>query len=153
MHKQDLKKHELLIKKAISVAETAAKKGHHPFAVVVIDENGKIVWKDHNKVKHNMDPTAHGEINAVRHLCKKFKILSLKGYIFYSTTEPCPMCFTVMNNAQVSAVYYGAPHHPTQFLPLSAKQLARYAKKYPIKVVGGILEKECLEQREKLWKR
>ncbi len=141
-----LSKHEIIMDKAV-------KKGHHPFACIVLDPSGHIVWKDHNKVKMNSDPTAHGEINAVRHLCKKLKTLSLKGYTFYSTTEPCPMCFAVMNNAQVSYTYFGAPFHPTQFLPLSAKHLAQYAKKYPIKVKGGILKEECLEQRERLWKR
>ncbi|MDO8609759.1 MAG: nucleoside deaminase, partial [bacterium] len=141
------------IKQAIEVAAKAVKNGYHPFACIVIDPSGKVVWKDHNKVKKTFDPTSHGEINAVRHLCKKLKTLSLKGYVFYTTSEPCPMCFTVMNNAQVSAVYFGASFHPTQFLPISAKKLAKYAKKYPIKVTGGILKDECLRQREKLWKR
>lgn len=100
-----------------------------------------------------MDPTAHAEVNAIRVLCRRFKTLSLKNFIFYTTTEPCPICFAAMNNAQISTVYFGAYAHHTQFLPLSAKKLAKYAKKYPIKVYGGILEKECLEQREKLWKR
>lgn len=147
------KKHEHYMKVALKIAEKAAGKGHHPFAVVVVNGTGKIVWRDHNKVKIKMDPTAHGEINAIRYLCKKLNTLSLKGFTFYSTTEPCPVCFTAMNNAQVSAVYFGASAHPTQFIPLSAKKLARYAKKYPIKVFGGILAEKCLEQRNKLWKR
>jgi tRNA(Arg) A34 adenosine deaminase TadA len=153
MNKQTLKRHEFYIKKAIKVADRAAKNGHHPFAVIVVDADGKIVWKDHNRVKERKDPTAHAEINAIRYLCKKLNTLLLKGFVFYTTSEPCPLCFAAMNNAQVSACYFGAPHHPTQFLPLSAKKLAKYAKKYPIKVKGGILEKECLAQREKLWKR
>ena len=145
--------HEKFMRKAIATAETAAKKGHHPFAVVVVNGTGKIIWRDHNKVKTTMDPTAHAEINSIRKLSKKLKTLNLNGLTFYSTTEPCPVCFTAMNNSQISAVYFGASAHPTQFLPLSAKKLAKYAKKYPIKVVGGILEKECLEQRERLWRR
>lgn len=151
--KKFINKHEVIMAKALILASEAVKKGHHPFACIVLDPLGKVVWKDHNKVRTKLDPTAHGEINAVRHLCKKLKTLSLKGYTIYSTTEPCPMCFAVMNNAQISYTYFGAPFHPTQFLPLSAKYLAKYAKKYPIKVKGGILKKECLKQREKLWKR
>lgn len=148
-----MKAHEYYIRKALQVAEKAALKGHQPFAVVVLDPKGKIVWKDHNRVRAKMDPTAHAEINAIRGLCKKYKTLSLKGFSFYSTTEPCPVCFTAMNNVQVSAIYFGASAHPTQFIPLSAKHLAKYAKKYPVKVFGGILEKDCLDQRNRLWKR
>ena len=148
-----IKNHEFYMKKALKVAEKAAVKGHHPFAVVVVNGDGRIIWRDYNKVNKTMDPTAHAEINAIRKLCRKYKTLSLRGFTFYITTEPCPVCFAAINNSQVSVVYFGAPAHHTQFMPISAKELAKHARKYPIKVEGGILEKECLEQRERLWKR
>lgn len=143
-------KPEDLMKLAMEEAELSVQKGQGPFAVVVLDPKGEIVWKDHDRQKERMDPTAHGEINAIRHLCAKLQTLSLKGYTFYTTSEPCPTCLTGMIKAQVSTNYYGAKTEPGASLPLPAEMLASYAKKYPIKVIGGILADECTEQRRRL---
>lgn len=133
---------------ALKEAEISVKKGQGPFAVVIIDPSGNVVWKDHDRQKELMDPTAHAEINAIRHLCKKLNTLSLKGYTFYTTSEPCPTCLTGMIKAQVGTNYYGAKTEKTASLPLSAEHLASLSQKYPIKIIGGILAKECLSQRE-----
>ncbi len=137
---------------AIEEAELSVKQGNGPFAVIVVDPEGKVVWKDHDRQKELTDPTAHGEINAIRYLCKKLNTLSLKGYSFYTTSEPCPTCLTGMIKAQVSNSCYGAKTESTASLPLSAEMIASYAKKYPIKVIGGILGEECLVQRNRLLK-
>jgi tRNA(adenine34) deaminase len=141
---------EELMRLAIDEAELSVREGNGPFAVVVVDPNGKVVWKDHDRQKELSDPTAHGEINAIRYLCGCLKTLSLNGYTFVTTSEPCPTCLTGMIKAQVSVSYYGAKTEATASLPLSAEMIASYAKKYPIKVLGGILANECLAQRVRL---
>ncbi len=143
-------KPEDYMKLAIEEAELSVKEGNGPFAVVVVNPQGELVWKDHDRQKELTDPTAHGEINAIRYLCKKLDTMSLRGYIFYTTSEPCPTCLTGMIKAQVSTSYFGAKTESTASLPLPAEMIASYAKKYPIKVIGGILEKECLSQRKRL---
>lgn len=143
-------KPEDFIRLAINEAELSVKEGNGPFAVVVVDSKGEVVWKDHDRQKELTDPTAHGEINAIRYLCKKLNTMSLRGYTFYTTSEPCPTCLTGMIKAQVSTSYYGAKTETGASLPLSAETIASYAKKYPIKVNGGILAKECLEQRNRI---
>lgn len=139
--------HEEIMRLALEEAEGD---GNAPFAVVVLDPQGNIVHKDHDRVKENMDPTAHGEINAIRFLCKKLQTLSLNGYTFYTTSEPCPTCLTGMIKAQVSTNYYGAKTESDASLPLSAETLASQSKKYPIKVIGGILAEEALAQRNRV---
>jgi len=145
-------KPENYMKLALKEAEKSVKEGNGPFAVVVLDDKNRIVWKDHDRQIEFTDPTAHGEVNAIRALCKKRKKLSLKGFTFFTTSEPCVTCLTAMIKAQVSKVYYGAKTEKTASLPLSAEMIASYSKKYPIKVYGGILEKKCLSQRKKLLK-
>lgn len=142
--------HEEIMRLALEEAELAVKEGNSPFAVVVVDPQNTIIWKDHDRVKELMDPTAHGEINAIRHLCKKLNTLSLKDYAFYTTSEPCPTCLTGMIKAHVSTNYYGAKTESDASLPLSAETLASQSKKYPIKVIGGILQQECFAQRNRL---
>ena len=143
-------KPEEYMKLAMEEAELSVKTGNGPFAVVVVDPNGKVIWKDHDRQKELTDPTAHGEINAIRYLCKKLRTMSLRGYTFYTTSEPCPTCLTGMIKAQVSTNYYGAKIELTASLPLPAEMIASYAKKYPIKVIGGILADECVAQRNRL---
>lgn len=135
---------------AIEEAEQSVKEGNGPFAVVVVDTQGKVVLKEHDRQKEKMDPTAHGEVNAIRLLCPKLNTLSLKGHSFYTTSEPCPTCLTSMIKAQVSNSYYGAKTEATASLPISAEEIAERSRKYPIKVQGGILAEECLAQRKRL---
>src|SRR5260221_9361885 len=102
------------MKLAMEEAEIASR----PFGCVVVNENGEVVWKDHEKVKELMDPTAHGEINAIRGLCKQLNTLSLEGYKFYTTSEPCPTCLSSCIKAKVSEIYFGADTQMTASLPM-----------------------------------
>ena len=145
--------HENYMKLALKEAQKAVDEGNAPFGVVVVNPDGKVVWKDHDRVNERTDPTAHGEINAIRFLCPKLGTLSLKGYTFYTTSEPCPTCLTGCIKAQVSNIYFGAETESIASLPLKAVELAKHSKKYPIHVQGGILAKECKDQRERLLKK
>lgn len=131
-------------------AETAVKEGGKPFGVVVIDPQGKIVWKDHDRVKQQMDPTAHGEVNAIRHLCKELNTISLEGYKFYTNAEPCPVCFGSMVRAKVSEIYFGARTEPDASLPIPVEEMVLKATGYKPKVQGEILADETLKQRRRL---
>jgi tRNA(Arg) A34 adenosine deaminase TadA len=144
--------HEKYIRLAMEEAETAVKEGNAPFGVVVADKNGVVVGKDHDRVKELMDPTAHGEVNIIRKLCKELNTLNLREYIFYTTSEPCPTCLTSCIKAKVANIYYGAETEASASLPIKASELAAKSLKYPIKVVGGIIGAECLEQRNRLLK-
>lgn len=138
------------MKLALEEAELAVREGNAPFAVVVTKRNGEIVMKDHDRVKERMDPTAHGEVNAIRVLCKQMNTLSLRDYVFYTTSEPCPTCMSSMIKAKVATAYYGAKTEETASLPIPAEYLASKSKKYPITITGGILADEALVQRERL---
>jgi tRNA(Arg) A34 adenosine deaminase TadA len=140
--------HEDYMKMAIEESNLAVKDGNAPFAVVVVNENGDVVMKDHDRVKEFMDPTAHGEINAIRTLCKQLDTLSLKNMTFYTTSEPCPTCLSACIKAKVKAIYYGAETELSASLPIKAKNLIEKSN-YPIEIVSGILAQECLEQRDK----
>lgn len=142
--------HDDIMRLALEEAELAVSEDNAPFACVVVDRAGNVVAKDHDRVKELMDPTAHGEVNAIRSLCKRLNSLSLKEYTFYTTSEPCPTCMTAMIKAKVPIVYYGAKTEQTASLPIPAEFIASKSLKYPISVTGGILAEEALEQRNRL---
>lgn len=142
--------HEDYMREAMKEADIAVQEGNAPFGVVVVDNSsGKIVCRDHDRVKERCDPTAHGEINAIRKLCSDRQTLSLRDTTFYTTSEPCPTCLTGMIKAKVAVNYYGAETEVTASLPLKAKDLALHSKKYPITITSGVLANECLEQRNR----
>lgn len=77
-----------------------------PFGAVITDSLFNIVSTGHNMVLKNNDPTAHGEIVAIRNACQKLKTNSLKGCTMYTTCEPCPMCLSAIIWANIDKVYY-----------------------------------------------
>jgi guanine deaminase len=78
-----------------------------PFGAVVVRE-GKIIGEGANSVTAINDPTAHGEVNAIRAAAKSLGTFSLAGCELYTSCEPCPMCLAAAYWARLDAVYYGA---------------------------------------------
>ncbi len=77
-----------------------------PFGAVVVRE-GEIIGEGWNRVLATNDPTAHGEIVAIRDACTKLADFSLEGCEIYTTGQPCPMCLGAIHWARISAIYYG----------------------------------------------
>jgi tRNA(Arg) A34 adenosine deaminase TadA len=78
-----------------------------PFAAVIA-RDGKIVGEGVNTVTATNDPTAHGEVNAIRAAAKALGTFMLAGCELYTSCEPCPMCLAAAYWARLDAVYYGA---------------------------------------------
>jgi guanine deaminase len=78
-----------------------------PFAAVVV-RDGKVVGEGANSVTAGNDPTAHGEVNAIRAACAALGTFSLAGCELYTSCEPCPMCLAACYWARLDAIYYGA---------------------------------------------
>ena len=80
--------------------------GGGPFAAVIV-RDGKIVGEGVNTVTTTLDPTAHGEVNAIRAACKKLGTFTLAGCALYTSCEPCPMCLAAAYWARLDAIYFG----------------------------------------------
>jgi tRNA(Arg) A34 adenosine deaminase TadA len=70
--------------------------------------DGKIVGEGANTVTATNDPTAHGEVNAIRAAARALSTFTLAGCELYTSCEPCPMCLAAAYWARIDAVYYGA---------------------------------------------
>ena len=93
------------MKTAIELSIESVNKNGGPFGCVIV-KNNKIIAKGSNKVTLTNDPTAHGEIVAIREACKKLDNFNLNGSELYSTCEPCPMCLSAIYWARISKIYY-----------------------------------------------
>lgn len=96
------------LRRAISLATENVVTGRGgPFAAVIV-RDGKIVGEAANTVTTSNDPTAHGEVNAIRAAAKALGTFTLAGCELYTSCEPCPMCLAAAYWARIDAIYYGA---------------------------------------------
>ena len=96
------------LRRAIELATQNVKSGMGgPFAAVIVRED-VIVAEAVNTVATTNDPTAHGEVNAIRAACKAIGSFSLEGCEIYTSCEPCPMCLAAIYWARLGAIYYGS---------------------------------------------
>ena len=91
--------------RAIELSIESVKSGGGPFGSVII-KNNEIISEGMNRVTKNNDPTAHGEIVAIRNACKNLNNFSLKGCELYTSCEPCPMCLSAIYWSRVDKIYY-----------------------------------------------
>ena len=91
--------------KAIELSIKSAATIGGPFGCVIVKDN-KIISEGSNKVTSTNDPTAHGEIVAIREACLKLNTFNLSGCELYSTCEPCPMCLSAIYWSHIDKIFY-----------------------------------------------
>ncbi len=125
--------------------------GGGPFGACIV-RDGAVLAVARNSVLRN-DATAHAEINAIRKACRRLGTHDLSGSVIYSTTEPCPMCFSAVHWARIGTIVYGtsiADARRTGFheLEISSRRLKALGRS-PIAIIGDFLRPECLELFER----
>ena len=93
------------MKRAIELSKESINSGGGPFGSVIV-RNDKIISEGINRVTVNNDPTAHGEIVAIRNACKELNTFNLSNCSLYSSCEPCPMCMSAIYWSRIGKVYY-----------------------------------------------
>ena len=91
--------------KAIELSVNSANTIGGPFGSVIVKDN-KIIAEGSNKVTFSNDPTAHGEVVAIREACKKLNTFDLSGCEIYTSCEPCPMCLSAIYWSRLDKIYY-----------------------------------------------
>lgn len=77
-----------------------------PFGAVIV-KDGVVVGVGNNRVVQNNDPTAHGEMMAIRNACQNLNTFDLSGCELYTSCYPCPMCLSAIIWSNIKTVYYG----------------------------------------------
>lgn len=94
------------MKEAILLSlENIQKNSGWPFAAVIV-KDGKIVGRGQNEVTSTNDPTAHGEVVAIRDACRNLSTFDLHDCEIYTSCEPCPMCYWAISRARIKKIYY-----------------------------------------------
>jgi tRNA(Arg) A34 adenosine deaminase TadA len=96
------------LRRAIALATENVTSGRGgPFAALVV-RDGEVIAEGANVVTATNDPTAHGEVTAIRAACKALATFTLAGCELYTSCEPCPMCLAASHWARLDGVFFGA---------------------------------------------
>jgi tRNA(Arg) A34 adenosine deaminase TadA len=95
------------MRRAIELSRLAVTQGDGgPFGCVIV-RDGVIVGEGWNRVISRTDPTAHGEMEAIRDASGRLGTFVLKGCDLYTSAQPCPMCLAAIYWARIDRVFYG----------------------------------------------
>ena len=138
--------------RAIELSIKSVNTGGGPFGSVIVKDE-KVIAEGSNKVTSTNDPTAHGEIVAIRQACKNLSDFNLNGCELYSTCEPCPMCLSAIYWAHVDKIYYANTRDDAQKIDfydsLIYSELQKNIKKRKIPMIQ-MMRNEALKVFE-LW--
>jgi tRNA(Arg) A34 adenosine deaminase TadA len=98
--------HQRFMARAVELRKQAVARGDQAFGAVIVRE-GKIVGEGMSAVMTTPDPTAHGEVQAIRDAARRLRSPRLTGCELYSTFRPCPMCETAAYWAGIERIYHG----------------------------------------------
>jgi tRNA(adenine34) deaminase len=133
--------------KFMRIALAEARKADLPFGAVIV-RDGEILARGRNLGRTNRDPTAHGEMVAIRNAVAAHGGRALRGSTLYTTGEPCAMCMGAILWSHFGRLVFAASieqiaSRMNQIMITSA-ELAAKASFAPISITGGVLADEAM---------
>ncbi|WGJ13787.1 nucleoside deaminase [Methylocapsa sp. D3K7] len=129
----------------LAIAEAA--KADFPFGAVIV-RDGKVAAMGRNLGKTTNDPTAHGEMVAIRRFVASSPAEELKGTTLYTSGEPCPMCMGAIVWCGIGRVVFGASIEELATkigqIMLTSRVIAEATPFAAIGITGGVLASEAL---------
>jgi len=129
----------------LAIAEAA--KADFPFGAVIV-RDGDVLATGRNLGKTTNDPTAHGEMVAIRHFVAARPADALKGTTLYTSGEPCPMCMSAILWCGIGRVVFAASIEELATklgqIMLTSRQVADAAPFATVAITGGVLASEAL---------
>ena len=116
-----------------------------PISAVIIDEKGRCIGRGSNKRNSNNDPLGHAEIIALKQASLLKNDWRFNECQIITNLEPCTMCTSVLIQARMGRVIYGAYDAKRGGLGGSIDLSKHKSSHHKMEVIGGILEKECKE--------
>ena len=134
---------EARMRRALDVAKCTPA-GDVPVGAVLYDATGTELATGVNRREQLADPTAHAEVEAIRHAVRVHGDgWRLSGCELVVTLEPCAMCSGALQAARVSSVVFGAFEPKTGACGSLIDVLRAPTAPFTPQVRGGVLEEEC----------
>jgi tRNA(Arg) A34 adenosine deaminase TadA len=124
-----------------------ARQGDFPFGAVIV-RDGSVIARGRNLGRTTDDPTAHGEMVAIRRCLADHGSAALRGSTLYTSGEPCAMCMGAILWCHVGRLVFAASvaQLATKIdqIMLSSAEHAAKARFAPISITGGVLADEAV---------
>ena len=134
--------------KYMRIALDEAKTADLPFGAVIV-RDGMILARGRNLGRTQRDPTAHGEMVAIRNGVAEHGGPALRGSTLYTTGEPCAMCMGAILWSHVGRLVFAASiaQLATRIdqIMITSAELAAKAPFAPISITGGLLADEAMK--------
>ncbi len=124
-----------------------ARQGDFPFGAVIV-RDGSVIARGRNLGRTTDDPTAHGEMVAIRRCLADHGSAALRGSTLYTSGEPCAMCMGAILWCHLGRLVFAASiaQLATKIdqIMLSSADHAAKAPFAPISITGGVLADEAV---------
>jgi tRNA(adenine34) deaminase len=124
-----------------------ARLGDFPFGAVIV-RDGEVIARGRNLGKTDGDPTAHGEMVAIRRCLADHGPAALVGGTLYTSGEPCAMCMGAIIWCHMGRMVFAASvaQLATRInqIMISSAEIAAKAPFAPITITGGVLADEAM---------
>jgi tRNA(adenine34) deaminase len=132
----------------MSLALDEARQGDFPFGAVIVRE-GRVLARGRNLGRTNGDPTAHGEMIAIRRCLADHGEAALEGSTLYTSGEPCAMCMGAILWCRIGRLVFAASVQQIATkmddIMISSAELAAKAPFLPITITGGVLANQAMQ--------
>jgi tRNA(adenine34) deaminase len=129
------------------VAIEEAKQADFPFGAVIV-RDGQIIARGRNLGRKNDDPTAHGEMVAIRGCLASHGSAAMRGSTLYTSGEPCAMCMGAILWCHFGRLVYAASVEQLATkigqIMISSAELRAKTLFVPISITGGVLADEAM---------
>ena len=130
------------MQEALTLAHKAESEAEVPVGAVLVQDR-KILGQGWNRPVASHDPSAHAEIQAIRHAGKLVSNYRLPGSTLYVTLEPCTMCAGAIIHARIKRLVFGAYDPRTGAIVSVARLFDESYHNHKTEYQGGVLEAEC----------
>ena len=124
-----------------------ARRGDFPFGAVIV-RDGEVIARGRNLGKTDGDPTAHGEMVAIRRCLADHGPAALAGSTLYTSGEPCAMCMGAIIWCHMGRLVFAASVQQLASkinqIMISSAEIAASAPFAPITITGGVLADEAV---------
>jgi tRNA(adenine34) deaminase len=129
------------------IAIEEAGRADFPFGAVIVRE-GRVLARGRNLGRSEDDPTAHGEMVAIRRCLAQHGSHLLNGATLYTSGEPCAMCMGAILWCHIGRLVFAASVQQLATrinqIMLSSAEVAAKAAFAPISITGGVLAETAL---------
>jgi tRNA(Arg) A34 adenosine deaminase TadA len=125
-----------------------ARRADFPFGAVIV-RDGNLLARGRNLGRSTDDPTAHGEMVAIRRALAAHGSKALTGATIYTSGEPCAMCMGAILWCRFGRLVFAASVEQLATkidqIMISSADLAAKATYAPIAITGGVLADEAMK--------